>query len=118
MLDVRHAGMNARALEAEGTCHRWADDKYKCASRTCDRPIIGRDGKPLGFNCNLPAGHLSVGGKCAQVFVAPGQGEYLERAKAVMCAQVAEPLGVTEAIALQWKDAVEESWQDEFPPKK
>jgi len=29
----------------------------------CDAPIIGRDGKPLGFTCNLDKDHLD---RCCQ----------------------------------------------------
>lgn len=27
---------------------------------SCDSEIIGRDGKPLDYRCNLPAGHLGA----------------------------------------------------------
>ncbi len=35
----------------------------------CDAEIIGRDGLPLDFKCNLPAGHL---GGHAQTYEAAG----------------------------------------------
>jgi hypothetical protein len=31
----------------------------------CDAEMIGRDGKPMGYRCNLPSGHL---GGCAMTY--------------------------------------------------
>ena len=35
------------------------------AVTTCDAEVIGRDGKPLDWRCNLAKGHL---GQCAQTY--------------------------------------------------